>query len=65
MSKSGTGKLVILVSGILKLNPSFVCVKTYIDNCFNKEKRRAVLNVIREAPNLSDLTTFVAAVLLL
>ena len=63
MSRSGAGKLVMSVSGMLELNPSFVCVKTDIHNCFNEQKRRAVLDVISEAPQLSDLTTFAAAVL--
>ena len=62
-SQAGAAKLVHSIRGLLDQNPDFVCVVVDIENCYNEVSRRAVLDVLRNTPDLAHLTTIAAAVL--
>ena len=51
------------VRGMLELHPDWVCVATDIMNCYNEQKRVAILTVLQGDPALQHLTTFAASIL--
>ena len=62
-SQSGQAKLVFSVSGILELHPDFICIKTYLKNCYNEQSKHSVVDVLCDTKDLSHMTTFAATVL--
>ena len=60
-SQGGADKLVNAVRGMLELHPDWVCVATDIMNCYNEQKRVAILTVLQSVPVLQHLTTFAAS----
>ena len=51
-SQGGADKLVNSVRGMLELHPDWVCVATEITNCYNEQKRAAILAVLQGVPAL-------------
>ena len=62
-SQSGPAKLVFSVSGMLELHPDFICIKTYLKNCYNEQSKHSVVDVLCDTKDLSHMTTFAATVL--
>ena len=51
------------VSGMLELHPDFICIKTYLKNCYNQQSKHSVVDVLCDTKDLSHMTTFAATVL--